>query len=91
MKSIYIKFLVATLILLVLVGCSNIEESISKEEAQKLVIEKHTNSNGTPVIQTTEIKNNAYYIQWENTSNKESGIDKVTKDGEIEMIEAQIE
>ena len=56
-----------------------------------MVIEKHTNSNGTPVIQTTEIKNNAYYIQWENTSNKESGIDKVTKDGEIEMIEAQIE
>ena len=62
MKSIYIKFLVATLILLVLVGCSNIEESISKEEAQQLVIEKHTNSNGIPVIRTTEIKNNAYYI-----------------------------
>lgn len=80
-----------SLMLLLLIGCSKIEDSISKEEAKKLVIEKHTNNNGTPTILSIKIKNNAYYIEWENKGNKASGIDKVTEEGEIEMVESEIE
>jgi hypothetical protein len=30
-------------------------------------------------------------MQWENKTNKESGTDKVTQDGEVEMVEVQNE
>ncbi|WP_374966495.1 hypothetical protein [Lysinibacillus sp. RS5] len=40
---------------------------------------------------SVEVKNNAYYVQWENKTNNESGTDKVTKEGEVEMVEVQIE
>lgn len=77
--------------LLLLIGCSNIKDSLSKEKAKQLVVERHTNFNGIPSILSIEIKYNAYYIKWENKGNKESGTDKVTKDGEVKMVEAKIE
>lgn len=54
-----------------LAGCS----SISKTEAEKMVIEKYSNHLGTAKIISTE--KDGYYIQWENTENKEKGTSKV--------------
>ncbi len=89
-KFLLMLFL-TSLIPLLLFGCSNIKDSLSEEKAKQLVIEKHTNTNGTPSILSIEVKNNAYYVKWENKGNKEAGTDKVTKDGEVKMVEAQIE
>lgn len=72
-------------------GCSNIEDSFSEEEAKQMVLKQHRTSIGTPIIVSIDIKYNAYYVRWENKENKESRIDKVTKDGKVEMVEAQIE
>ena len=87
-KLLYILFFIS---LLSVVGCSNIEDSISQNEAKRLVLKQHIKSIGGPSIVSIEVKNNAYYIKWENKENKESGTDKVTKDGEVIMVEAQIE
>ena len=82
-KSNYIKWLTIVLMLFILVGCTNIEDSISEEEAKQLVLNQHI---GTPSIVSIEIKDNAYYVQWVNTENKESGTDKVTKDGKVKIM-----
>ncbi|MCU9612338.1 hypothetical protein OEV98_02025 [Caldibacillus lycopersici] len=60
-------------------------------EAKQLVIAEHTNNNGVPNIVNVVVKNNVYYVTWENKQNKESGTDKVTKLKEVIMVEAQIE
>lgn len=91
MKSIFTKYTLIALMVFLLVGCANIEDSISKEDAKQLVIEYHTNNNGSPSILSIELKENAYYVEWEKKENKESGIDKVTKYGEVRTIEATIE
>jgi hypothetical protein len=91
LKAKLINYVLTSLMILLLIGCSNIEDSISEEDAKQLVIEEHSNNNGMPSIVSVELKSNAYYVKWENEENKESGTDKVTKNGEIEMIEAQIE
>lgn len=70
-----------------LAGCS----SISKTEAEKMVIEKYSNHLRTAKIISTEKENDDYYIQWENTENKERGTSKVSPDGEITIISAEIE
>lgn len=93
MKSKVIKVIFFLLMMVLLVGCTNIEDVISEEEAKQLVIEKRTTENtyGTVDIISVEIKRNSYYVEWENKENTEWGIDRVTKDGEIKMIEATIE
>lgn len=93
MKSKAIKVIFFLLMMVLLVGCTNIEDVISEEEAKQLVIEKRTTENtyGTVEIISIEIKRNSYYVEWENKENTEWGIDRVTKDGEIKMIEATIE
>lgn len=85
---LYILFFI---LLLSVVGCSNIEDSISQKEAKQLVLKQHKTNIGTPSIVSIDVKNNNYYIKWENKENKESGTDKVTKDGEVKMVDAQIE
>lgn len=89
-RKMGIFFLVITIFF---IGCSNIEDVISKEEAKQLVIERRTteNTHGTVEIISVEIKRNSYYVEWENKENTEWGIDRVTKDGEVQMIEATIE
>ena len=72
--------------LFILVGCTNIEDSISEEEAKQLVLNQHMEHIGTPSIVSIEIKDNAYFVQWVNTENKESGTDKVTKDGKVKIM-----
>jgi|GEM_PF-1314874 len=93
MKSKITKFIFFLLIMVLLIGCTSIEDVISEEEAKALVIEKRTTENtyGTVEIISVEIKRNSYYVEWENKENTEWGIDRVTKDGEVKMIEATIE
>lgn len=85
------KYIAISIMAILLVGCSNIEDSISIEDVKKLVIEEHTRDNGAPSIVSIEVKNNFYLVKWENKGNKESGIDKVTIDGEIKMVQTTIE
>lgn len=91
MSSIVKKVLMILLILTLFAGCTSIEESVSKAEAKALVLEKHATTIGKPEIISLEIVRNNYIIEWQNKENKEWGIDQVTKDGEVEMIEATIE
>jgi hypothetical protein len=91
LKTNFVKVISILLVLFLAVGCSSISDSISEEEAKQLVIEEHTNSNGTTQIVSIYVKWNAYIVEWENRENKEWGTDKVTKDGEVKMIEASIE
>lgn len=74
-----------------LVGCTQIEDEISKEEAQELVVEERSGNIGNVEIMSTEIKNNKYIVEWENEENLEKGIDEVDKNGNVKMIEAEIE
>lgn len=85
------KIILFFLVLFIFVGCTNISESVSEKEAKQLVIENHTKDIGTPEIISIEIKSNNYIVEWENKGNKEWGIDKVTKDGEVKMVERRIE
>lgn len=93
MKSNARKLTFFLLIMVLLIGCASIEDTISEEEAKQLVIEKRTTENtyGTVEIISVEIKRNSYYVEWENKENTEWGIDRVTKDGEVKMMEATIE
>ncbi|MFJ8262663.1 hypothetical protein ACIQ4I_12035 [Rummeliibacillus sp. NPDC094406] len=86
----YTCLVVLLLFLLTLVGCSNIEDTLPQKEAEQLVIDKHTNGNGSPTILSVEVKGNTYYIKWEKKSNLESGTDKVDKNGKVTMIDAKI-
>lgn len=86
-----INLLALLLLTSLLVGCATIEESISQDEAKELVLAQHQKHIGTPEILSIEVKRNAYIIQWENKGNKEWGTDKVTKSGEVKMIETTIE
>lgn len=79
------------LLLIFLVGCSNIEDSLSQKEAEQIVIDYNNNGNGSPKIISTKIKGNAYYIKWENKGNLEEGTDKVDKNGKVTMIDRKIE
>ena len=73
--------------LFLIVGCS----SISKTEAEKLIVEEYSNLLGTAKIISTEKENNDYYIEWENKEDKYRGTSKVSSDGEITIIYAEIE
>lgn len=68
-----------------LVGCSSLSE------AEKLIVEEYSNHLGTAKIISTEKKNNDYYIEWENLENKHKGTSKVSLDGRITIIDAEIE
>ena len=90
-KKLILFFVITTISIMSLAGCTQIEEEISKEEAQELVIEEHSGNIGDVEIVTIEIKNNKYIVEWENKENLEKGIDEVDKKGNVKMIEAEIE
>lgn len=85
MKKYTLLFCIVFLFLIA--GCS----SLSKTEAEKLIVEEYSNHLGTAKIISTEKENDDYYIQWENTENKHRGTSKVSPDGEITIIYAEIE
>ena len=79
--------LVYGLVLFALTGCS----TMSEEKAEKLVVEEYSNHLGKADIIFTVEKDNEYYIEWENKEDKYRGTSKVSPDGEITVIEAEIE
>ena len=90
-KGVKIRFeLYLIIVVLLLAGCSSIQNAISEDEAKQLVLDNHYNDNGKTEIISVELKNNKYYIEWEIKDNCERGKDSVNKIGEIEMIEASI-
>ena len=90
-KGLLLTLTIVTITIISLAACTQIEDQISKEEAQQLVIEEHKKNIGNVEIKSIEIKNNKYIVEWENVENLERGIDKVDKKGNVKMIEAEIE
>ncbi len=82
-KKLILIFVITTISIMSLAGCTQIEDEISKEEAQELVIEEHSGNIGDVEIVTIEIKNNKYIVEWENKENLEKGIDEVDKKGNV--------
>ncbi len=89
-KRLLLIFTIITSVIL-LAACSQIENKISKDEAGRLVIEERSGKIGKVEITSIEIKNNKYIIEWKNEENLEKGIDEVDKNGNVKMIDAQIE
>lgn len=89
-KRLLLIFTIITSVIL-LAACSQIEDQISKDEAEQLVIEERSGKIGMVEITSIEIKNNKYIIEWKNEENLEKGIDEVDKKGNVKMIDAQIE
>lgn len=75
------------LLLFALAGCSN----ISRDKAENLIIKEYSNQMGEATIVSTEEKERDYYIEWENKKDKSKGISKVSSNGEVEIIEVEIE
>ncbi|MGI8386951.1 hypothetical protein [Robertmurraya sp. P23] len=72
------------LLLFISNGCKNINPKITEEQAKSIVIEHHTNNNGTVDIISVTHKKNEYIIVWEKEENCENGIDYIDdRDGEI--------
>ena len=76
---------------LMMAGCSNIEDSVSKDEAKELVLQQHKHPDSKAEIVSIDLKDNAYLVQWANKENKEWGTDQVTKDRKVKSIEYAIE
>lgn len=79
--------LVYAMLFFILGGCSN----ISEDKAKKIIVEEYSNQLGEATILSTEEKNDDYYIEWENKNDKFKGISKVSSNGEITLIESEIE
>ncbi|WP_192988468.1 hypothetical protein [Carnobacterium mobile] len=79
--------LVYAMLFFILGGCSN----ISEDKAKKIIVEEYSNQLGEATILSTEEKNDDYYIEWENKNDKSKGISKVSSNGEITLIELEIE
>lgn len=80
-------FFGCTLTLFFIVGCSN----AAQEEAEQIIIEQNSTIMGTPEIISTEKKDGEYYIEWINEKDGSKGINKVSADGEITVIEAEVQ
>ncbi len=79
------------LLLFISNGCKNINPKITEEQAKSIVIEHHTNNNGTVDIISVTHKKNEYIIEWEKEENCENGIDYIDdQDGEITMGQTTI-
>ncbi len=86
------KLLLLSLTCLFLVtGCTKIEEVLSADEAQELVIEEYRANMGKLDIVKVEKKGNNYIVHWENTDNLEKGMSRVNKKKEVNLIESSIE
>lgn len=83
------SILITILILVGLVsGCS----TISQSKAEELIREEYSDYLGEEAtIISTEKDVDGYIIEWENKSDKHRGTSKVSVDGEITIIYAEIE
>lgn len=82
-----ILFLVCIFTVFLVGGCSN----ISQEEAEDLIIEQNSNHLGEATIISSEEQDDHYIIKWENKGNKAWGVSEVSPDGEIKIIDGEIE
>ena len=82
-----IPMLVYVSLVFVVTGCA----MMSEDKAEQLIIEENSNQIGKATIISTVGIDNEYLIEWENKRDKSRGISKVSADGEITMIEAEIE
>jgi len=82
-----ISLLVYVSLVFALTGC----EMMSEDKAEQLIIEEYSNQLGEATIVSTEKIDNEYLIEWENKNDKYRGTSKVSADGEITMIKAEIE
>lgn len=80
-------FGVCALILFFIAGCSN----TSQEEAEQTIIDQNSTIMGTAKIISTEKKDGEYYIDWLNEKDGSKDISKVFADGEITVIEAEVQ
>lgn len=71
----------------IVTGCT----TISKNDAEKLIIEEYSNEQGKDAILSTKKKNNQYGIEWENKKDKSRGKSTVSSNGKIKITEAEIE
>ncbi|MFL2101281.1 hypothetical protein [Desemzia sp. FAM 23989] len=83
-----IKFFLASVtLMLILSGCS----TISQSKAEELIREEYRNHLGDTTIISTEEDADGYIIEWENKNNKHRGTSKISNNGEITIIYAEIE
>lgn len=82
-----IALLIYASLIFVLTGCL----AMSEEKAEQLIIEEYSNQLGKATIISIVEIDNEYLIEWENKNDKYRGTSKVSADGEIIMIEAEIE
>ncbi|MBP3951637.1 hypothetical protein [Bacillus suaedae] len=63
--------------LYILTGCQNANPNITVEEAETIVVEKHTVDIGEVEIVSISHKRGKYIVEWENTDNCENGVDHI--------------
>lgn len=81
------SLVVFALFFVLLVGCSRISEN----NAEQMIIEEYSNHLGETTILSTVEKDNEYFIEWENKNDKSNGTNKVSTNGELTIIEMEIE
>lgn len=62
---------------------------VPRRSGTKLVIDQYSIFNGTAEIISTDKKEDEYYIEWINESDRTKGVSAVSSDGEITVIEAE--
>ncbi len=82
-----ILFLGCVILFFLLGGCS----TMTQEKAEQLIIEQNSNHLGEATIISSEEQDGNYIIEWENEENKAWGISEVSPDGEVKIIDGEIE
>ncbi len=90
-KKLSFAFIIIIISIISLTGCTQIEDEISKEEAQELVIKQHNRNYGKVEIISIETKTDRYIIKWENDENSQKGVDEVHKNGDLNRITIETE
>lgn len=76
MKKINVIIFFA-LSLYIVSGCQNTNPKITEEEAEVIIIEKHTGDIGEVEIVSISHKRGKYIVDWKNTDNCENGVDHI--------------
>ena len=83
------KYILPCFLLFLLTGYF-LGSEVSKEEAETIVIETHSNHLGPATIVSSTEKKKSYYIEWENKDDGSGGTDKVSQTGHVKQIQAWI-
>ena len=80
-------FLFYIVFVFIATGCT----TVSKDDAEKLILEEYSNEQSNAAILSTTKKNNPYPIEWENKGDKSRVKSTVSANGKIKIIKATIE